>query len=95
MSGALISLHAWGWAFADAVIAVGIAIVVVMLACAVTSALGGRCSRWRRRRSECRYVRTGIRDLERYLRQPLAGAAPPRRPGHGESGQHGDGGGDR
>jgi hypothetical protein len=95
MSGALISLHAWGWAFADAVIAVGGAIVLLMVVSAVGCGLGGRCSGWRRRRSERRYVRTGLRDLERYLSQPLPRAAPPRRPGHGEAGQHRDGRGDR
>jgi hypothetical protein len=56
MSGALISLNAWGWALVDAVIAVGAAIILVVLVCAVTCVFGGR-----------RYVRTGIRDLERYL----------------------------
>jgi hypothetical protein len=84
MSGALISLNAWGWAFVDAVIAVGAAMMLIVLVCAVTCVFDGR-----------RYVRTGIRDLERYLGQPLAGAAPPRRPGHGEAGQHRDGGGNR
>ena len=84
MSGALIALNAWGWAFVDAVLAVGAAIILVVLVCAVTSVVDGR-----------RYVRTGIRDLERYLGQPLAGAAPPPRPGHGEAGQHGDGGRNR
>jgi hypothetical protein len=95
MSGALISLHAWGWAFTDAVIAVGAAIVGVMVACAAGCLLGGPSSGWRRRRSERRYVRAGLRDLEHYLSQPLPRPAPPRRPGHGEAGQHRDGRGDR
>jgi hypothetical protein len=95
MSGALISLNAWGWALADAVIAAGTAIILVALVCGVTCVLGGRCSDWRRRRSERRYIRSGIRDLERYLGKALPGPVPPRRPGHGEAGQHRDGGGNR
>ena len=66
MSGALISLNAWGWALADAVIAVGAAMIVVVLVCGATCVFGGRCSNWRRRRSERRYIRSGMRDLERY-----------------------------
>lgn len=94
MSGALISLNAWGWALTDAVVAAGAAIILAVLVCAGTCLLGGRCSCWRQRRSERRYVRSGIRDLERYLGEPLVRAAPPGRPGHGEAGQHRDGGGD-
>jgi hypothetical protein len=95
VSGALISLNAWGWALTDAVVVAGAAIILAVLGCAGTCLLGGRCSCWRQRRSERRYVRSGIRDLERYLGQALAGPAPPRRPGHGEAGQHRDRGGDR
>jgi hypothetical protein len=91
MSGALISLNAWGWALADAVIAAGAAMILVVLVFGATCVFGGRCSSW----SERRYIRSGMRDLERYLGEALAGPAPPRRPGHGEAGQHRDGGGNR
>jgi hypothetical protein len=74
------SLYAYGHAFDIALIAAGAAAALAAILCVCSCVLPGRCGRWRQRRAERRYVRTGMRELEQFLSR----SRPSRTPGpHG------------
>jgi hypothetical protein len=80
------SLNAYGRAF-DVLLGTAAAVAaVVAMAAACSCVLGGSCTALRKRRAERRYVRTGMRELERYLTRAATTAAR-RRPGPPGSGR--------
>jgi hypothetical protein len=65
------SLYAYGRAFDVGLMAAAAVAAAAVIAVACACVLPGRCAGWKRRRAQRRYVRTGMRELERYL-----GSAP-------------------
>ena len=80
------SLYAYGHAFDVALIAAAAAAAIAAIVCVGSCVLPGRWAALRQRRAERRYVRTGMRDLERYLTRAATTAAR-RRPGPPGSGR--------
>ena len=74
------SLYAYGRAFDVALIGGGAVAAIAAILSVGSCVLTGRCAGWRQRRVERRYVRTGMRELERYLTRASTTAAR-RRPG--------------
>ena len=85
MVQSLQSLYAYGRAFDFALIAASVAAAVAAIVSLCSYAARGRCAGWRERRAQRRYVRAGMRDLERYLTRASTTAArrPPGPPGPG------------
>jgi hypothetical protein len=74
------SLYAYGRAFDIGLIAAAAAAAVAAVLCVGSAVLPARWARWQRRRTERRYVRAGMRELERYLTRAATTPAR-RRPG--------------
>jgi hypothetical protein len=72
VAGSMHSLFEYGRAFDTGLIAGGLMAAIAVAACVLACAVPGSCACWQQRLGERRYVRAGLRDLERYL------AAPPR-----------------
>ena len=70
MAQSMHSLSAYGHAFDIALIAAAATAGLVAILCVCSWMLPGRCEGWRRHRAQRRYVRTGMRELERYLSHP-------------------------
>jgi hypothetical protein len=70
------SLYAYGRAFDVALIAAGAAAAVVAIVSMCSCLLPGRCAALRQRRARRRHVRTGMRELERYLSRPPRARGP-------------------
>jgi hypothetical protein len=84
-------LAAYGRAFDVVVLAAGVLAGLIAVVAATWMVAPCRYERWRRRRDERRYVRTGIEELERFLtdaattpaRRPPGRRGPGRSPGSG------------
>ncbi len=74
------SLYAYGRAFDIGLIAAAAAAAVAAILCVGSAVVPARWARWQRRRAERRYVRGGLRELERYLTRAATTPAR-RRPG--------------
>ena len=74
------SLYAYGRAFDVGLIAAAAAAAAGAALCVGSAMLPARWARWQRRRTERRYVRAGMRELERYLTRAATTPAR-RRPG--------------
>jgi hypothetical protein len=80
------SLYAYGRAFDVALIGACAVAAIAAILTACSCLLTGRCAGWRDRRAQRRYVRTGMRELERYLTRAATTPAR-RRPGPPGSGR--------
>jgi hypothetical protein len=80
MVQAMHSLYAYGRAFDVSLLAAGAVAAAVTIILVCSCVLPGRCAGWNRRRAQRRYVRTGMRELERYLTRAATTPAR-RRPG--------------
>ncbi len=74
------SLYAYGRAFDIGLMAAAAAAAVAAILCVGSAVVPPRWTRWQRRRAERRYVRAGMRELERYLTRAATRPAR-RRPG--------------
>ena len=74
------SLYAYGRAFDVGLMAAAAAAAVAAILCVGSAVVPPRWTRWQRRRAERRYVRAGMRELERYLTRAATRPAR-RRPG--------------
>jgi hypothetical protein len=72
------SLYAYGRAFDVVLIAAGAVAVLAAVVAVASCVFPGQLERWRDWRADRRYVRAGMRDLERYLTR--AATTPARRP---------------
>ena len=86
MGQSMQSLYAYGRAFDVALIAASAAAAIAAIVSVCSYLARGRCAGWRERRAQRRYVRAGMRDLERYLTRASTTAAR-RRPGPPGSGR--------